>query len=83
MHPLDRYHYEAEGHTYNLTIIASKTPHGWRVKEALMYDEDDHYLGLWNRAQMPLRLIRNLEAWCKYAHSLGIPLDGSDWLDHG
>ena len=80
-HPSDRYHYEAGGHKYELSVIALKTTYGWRVKEVDMYDFDGTFIGTWARAQMPLKLIRDLEAWCMYAAQLGIPLDGSDWLD--
>jgi hypothetical protein len=80
-HPLDRYHYEADGVKYDLSIIAKRTSYGWRVVSADMYNENGQYVGVWERSQMPLKLIRNLEAWCKYASDLGIPLDGSDWLD--
>jgi hypothetical protein len=82
-HPIDLYHYEAEGHAYDLKIVAHKFQYGWRVLWAEMYSVKGNYVGNWQRSQMPLELIRNLEAWCKYAAAMGIPLDGSDWAAGG
>jgi len=80
-HPNDRFYYEAEGRKYMLQVHAEKTPHGWRVAYAEMYNMEGNYIGQWLRIHMPLRLILDLQAWCKYAAAFGVPLDGSDWKD--
>jgi len=80
-HQMDRYHYETEGGKYNLGIIAEQRSGRWYVIFADLYSEDGVFKGTWMRAQMPFKLIREIQAWCIYAHSLGIPLDGTDWLD--
>lgn len=60
------YHYSTDdGHKYSMGIeylISSSRP---RVIGADLYNESGEYVGYWDRVNMPLTVIREVERWVK------------------
>jgi len=68
---LDTFRYEVMGYVYYLFPNGYKTKHGWHVSFADMYSTTGIYVGVWNRRDMPLRLMRDLEKHLKWIEIFG------------
>jgi hypothetical protein len=67
----DAFQYTAENHSYYLMPSGFKTPNGWRLQFAEMYNTAGNFVGTWDRAQMPTKLIWALEGHLKYLSLFG------------
>ena len=80
---LNPYVYAIDGYTYKLLPVFSITVKGFcRVRGAELYGaKNNKYYGYWERHNMPLSVIRDLEKYCKAALASGaIQDDGNGHL---
>jgi hypothetical protein len=68
---LDAMRYETHGRVYYVFPNGTKTIHGWRVLFADLYTKGGDRIGSWDRAEMPLAVIRMLEKHLKYLELFG------------
>ena len=60
------FHYSAEGYEYELVPVWHHTPGGnVYCSGAKMYRPDHVYVGYWERYNMPMKLVHQLQSWCK------------------